>query len=342
MTIALDMIRGRSNVVTLTNKSGGALVAGDVCVIDTSNDEAATTTTSAASVLKVYIAAESIANNAAGKFYSAGFCPLVTPSASTTRGRYLFTHTVAKQAAESATYGAGAFGVILKSGTTPSVWLFGSTAQGSGGGIARSGSTTDDHLAVWNGSNVDSLKDGGVAGAGALTLLEQHTGAGVSTPTLDFATAISATYDEYIFEFINVVPATDNVNFWMRVSTDGSTYLTTNVYATAGFRWTYNATGVGGNPPAAPTSQLSLDCGDTLDNSANYGFCGFMRLFNPLSTGVYKLVRGEFTYLSNAPAQVSVAFAGVYVATTAVVKVQFLFSSGDVASGTIRCYGVAK
>ncbi len=133
MTSSLDMIRGRSNVVTLTNSSGGALVAGDVCVLNTGADESATTTTSAASVLKVYIAAESIASAATGRFYSSGFCPLVTPSASTTRGRYLFTHTVAKQAAENATYGAGAFGVILKSGTTPSVWLFGSTAQASGG-----------------------------------------------------------------------------------------------------------------------------------------------------------------------------------------------------------------
>lgn len=34
-----------------------------------------------------------------------------------------------------------------------------------GGGITRSGSTTDAHLAVWNGSNADSLKDGGTISA---------------------------------------------------------------------------------------------------------------------------------------------------------------------------------
>lgn len=33
------------------------------------------------------------------------------------------------------------------------------------GGVARSGSTTDGHLAVWNGSSADSIKDGGVAPA---------------------------------------------------------------------------------------------------------------------------------------------------------------------------------
>ena len=30
MTASLDMIRGRSNIVTMTNNSGGALIAGDV------------------------------------------------------------------------------------------------------------------------------------------------------------------------------------------------------------------------------------------------------------------------------------------------------------------------
>lgn len=166
MTSSLGMIRGRSNIVTLTNNSGGALVAGDVCVQDTSADEKVTTTTSAASVLKVFVAAESIANGAAGRFYESGYCPLVNVNASVTRGRFLFTHTVAKQAAENATYGSGAFGKILKSGTTPSAIIYSATAQISGSSVTRSGSTTGDHLAVWDGSNADSIKDGGAVGAG--------------------------------------------------------------------------------------------------------------------------------------------------------------------------------
>ena len=34
-------------------------------------------------------------------------------------------------------------------------------AADSGGGVTRSGATTDGHLAVWNGSSADSIKDGG-------------------------------------------------------------------------------------------------------------------------------------------------------------------------------------
>lgn len=144
MTSSLDMIRGRSNVVTLTNNSGGALVAGDVCIQDTSADEKATTTTSAASVLKVFVAYEAIANGATGRFYESGYCPLVNVNASVTRGRFLFTHTVAKQAAENATYGAGAFGKILKSGTTPSAIIYSATAQAAGGSIGGSSGSTDN------------------------------------------------------------------------------------------------------------------------------------------------------------------------------------------------------
>jgi hypothetical protein len=40
------------------------------------------------------------------------------------------------------------------------------TGSFGGGGINRSGSTTNNHLAVWNGSNTDSLKDGGAVPTG--------------------------------------------------------------------------------------------------------------------------------------------------------------------------------
>lgn len=180
MTASLDMIRGRSNVVTMTNNSGGALIAGDVCIQDATADENVTTTTSAASTSKVFVAAESIGIGAAGKFYESGYCPYVKPNASLTRGHFLFTDTVAKQATGSASYAAGAFGRVLKAGTTPSAIIYSQTAQISGGGVTRSGATTDNHLAVWNGSNADSIKDGGVPGSGGATTF---TTAQASPPT---------------------------------------------------------------------------------------------------------------------------------------------------------------
>lgn len=45
------------------------------------------------------------------------------------------------------------------------------TIEGAAG-VARSGSTTDAHLAVWNGGNADSIKDGGVVPAGGATIYQ--------------------------------------------------------------------------------------------------------------------------------------------------------------------------
>lgn len=121
----LNMIRGRQVIASLTNQSGGAIIAGDVVIVSTANDESFTTTTSAAyNSTRVGVALESIAAAAAGRVLLEGYAPLVNVSASATRGYYLLTHTVAKQATSQSAYVAGAFGQILKAGTAPSAMIF--------------------------------------------------------------------------------------------------------------------------------------------------------------------------------------------------------------------------
>lgn len=167
MTSNLDLIRGRQVVQSLTNQSGGAVIAGDVVIVSTANDESFTTTTSSAyNSTRVGVALDSIAAAAAGRILLEGYAPLVNVSASATRGHYLLTHTVAKQATSQAGYAAGAFGQIIKAGTMPSAVIF-PVAQVGSAGITRSGATTDNHLMVWNGSNADSAKDGGVVPSGS-------------------------------------------------------------------------------------------------------------------------------------------------------------------------------
>lgn len=211
MTAPLDMIRGRSNIVTLTNNSGGALVAGDVCVQDTSGDEYATTTTSAASVLKVFVAAESIAAAATGKFYESGYCPLVNVSASVTRGRFLFTHTVAKQASENATYGAGAFGKILKSGTSPSALIYSATAQVSGlGSFVQLSQTV-------LGGNATTISFGTISGSyTSLRLAFQGRGTQAATEVdvlLQFNADTGGNYDrDFLVAYNSTTLSTQAVN----------------------------------------------------------------------------------------------------------------------------------
>lgn len=174
MTVSLDMIRGRSVVVTKTNNSGGGLIAGDVCVQDSTGAEYVTTTTSANSVLKVYVAAEAIASGAAGRFYAAGFCPYINPSASMTAGRYLFTHTVAKQAAENATFGQGAFGYITTGGATPACWLF-TVSQQSVGGAGSDTTAIHNNVA----GEIAAITAKGAPVAGDFVIIEDSAAANV-------------------------------------------------------------------------------------------------------------------------------------------------------------------
>lgn len=127
---------GRRVLIPLTNKSGGAVAAGDVVVIDTTTNESFTTTTTASFGGAIGIAWEAISNNATGRVAVAGYVDLVNVSASVTRGDFGYTHTVAKQAAANSTRSAGAFCAFLKSGTTPSAWLFGLSDGAASAGLS--------------------------------------------------------------------------------------------------------------------------------------------------------------------------------------------------------------
>lgn len=179
--------------------------------------------------------------------------------------------------------------------------------------------------------------DGSGGGGGGLVLLEQHTAA--ASATLDFTTAITGTYDEYLIEFVNVIPATNAVSLWMRMSTNGgSTYDAGANYsflAAGTNRFGVASTGVdsGGN-------QILL-AKSAVDNGATAGVNGSLRLFSPGSTALHKNITGQLNIITAGIIE-SQQTSGWYRITTAVNAFRFLFSAGNITSGTIRVYGVEK
>lgn len=179
--------------------------------------------------------------------------------------------------------------------------------------------------------------------AGALVLLEQHSAS--ASAALNFTTWYSSLYDEYIIELINVVPATNNVDGAMHMSTDGgATYDTTNLYTNSIL--VFNSTGqaVTGHPTTAPTSAFLVRNVAEINNLAAYGLNGTVHLFNPGSATVFKRIQGQYSYGSGtAPVLLqTIQYMGSYQNATAVNALRFLFTGGNIASGTIRIYGVAK
>jgi hypothetical protein len=172
-----------------------------------------------------------------------------------------------------------------------------------------------------------------------LVLLEQHTAA--ASATLDFTSFISSTYDQYLFELVDIVPATDDTIPYMRVGTGGGpTYDAGNNYGWTGWRWLNSGSGTSG--AASGEAQISLTL--AIHKAANWPpLCGSLKLFNPQSSSTNKLITGQFeTFDTAANLPLGTVLAASYQAVTAITAVRFLMSSGNITSGTIRVYGVAK
>jgi len=161
-----------------------------------------------------------------------------------------------------------------------------------------------------------------------------------SSASVEFTTAgwFDGTYKELIFKFIDILPANDGANIYVRGSTDGgSTYLNTNEYDYANF-----GRGQSGNVSSngASASFIRLNAGaNGIGNASNEGFGGELSLLNP-STSTYKRVlnlsnqkdsAGDFNYQSGG---------GLILTTSSVNAIQFLMSSGNISSGEILVYGV--
>ena len=188
---------------------------------------------------------------------------------------------------------------------------------------------------------VTNIAQGGGAGAAGsgLVLLEQHTAS--ASATLDFTTFISSTYDDYLFRCVNLMPTTTNTNLLMQMGTGaGPTYDTGANYGWAGWRWAPGGSAFAG-ASSGPTS-IGLDASGGVKSDAVLPFSGSWRLSGPQSTASAKTVIGQAGYVDNTGTIIGCTLTGLYIPTTAVTAVRFLMSSGNITSGTIRVYGVAK
>jgi hypothetical protein len=175
----------------------------------------------------------------------------------------------------------------------------------------------------------------GATSNGKVFLAEQVASASAQ---LDFTGFVSATYDEYEFEIVDIVMATDNVNLLMRMSTNGG-----SSYAAGASDYAYalnqstNAFsgGVGSN------GTTSIDVSGGIDNAANNSVNGSAKLFKPGGSG-HKNVTFQTSGIKNDNNFYAVTGAGRYKSTTAVDAIRFLASSGNITSGVIRVYGIAK
>ena len=178
---------------------------------------------------------------------------------------------------------------------------------------------------------------------GAMTLLATQTASG--SANLSFTSGIDSTYDSYVFKFINIHPATDNVYFQFNMSTDGGSSY--NVTKTSTFFRSYHNEA---DDNVAISYATSLDLAQSTafqrltaesGNGADENSCGFLQLFSPSSTTFVKHFINKLQQNAYNDFCQNDFSAGYGNTTSAVNAIQFQMSSGNIDSGVIKLYGIS-
>ena len=193
-------------------------------------------------------------------------------------------------------------------------------------------------------ASITSLPSG-VSGS-SLVLISEQTAS--SSATVDFTSGIDSTYKEYIFKFINIEPVTDGADFSFQVETGtNSDYnqTITSSYFRAYHHENDSAAGlayVTDNDLAQSTNFqiLAGAVGNGADGNDDECASGEMHLFNPSDTTFIKHFTSHINMYENGNSCQAIFVAGYINDTTAITRVRFKFSSGNIATGTIKMYGV--
>ncbi len=188
---------------------------------------------------------------------------------------------------------------------------------------------------VSGGSAAPSFNNAATVGA-SMVLIQTQTAS--SSATLDFTTGIDSTYDEYLFTFVSVLPATDAQNLWLRVSTDGGS--TWKSGASDYFRVINTLSTASTNTPSGSTGENAMTLTATQSNNSGRPMGGELRIFRP-SDGKLHPVTWMMAYFDGTNHKL-VTGSGFYNSGTAVNGIRFLFASGNMADGTIALYGIRK
>ena len=192
-------------------------------------------------------------------------------------------------------------------------------------------------------SNNNGLETGDVGGS--LVLISETTASNSSA--VNFTSGIDSTYKEYQFHFTDIHPASGNSAFMFNLSADGgSNYNVTKT--TTAFWAAHNEAGSDSNlyyrtsedlAQSTADQKLSVEVTFPASVDDDNSFSGILHLFVPSSTTFVKhFISDGNHYASNYSTRSFVA--GYGNTTSAINAITFKMSTGNIATGTIKMYGV--
>jgi len=156
--------------------------------------------------------------------------------------------------------------------------------------------------------------------------------------SVDFTSGISSTYDDYLIIIETVTSASASAYPRFRLYQSGAFGT---AYATSAF--SYQTGGVVGSDFS--TSATSIGSSGSGTPSTSTRWSGTFNLFAVnTATSTVPTLAGKITGLTTGPSSAGAGYQISGATTTAAVVTgfQFFFSTGNVASGTIRLYGIVK
>jgi len=183
-------------------------------------------------------------------------------------------------------------------------------------------------------------------GGGVWTKIKTLTASADST--LDFIDGTSdvvldSTYPIYVFKFINIHLATDNGEWGINFTTDGTNF---NVTKTTAYWYANHKEDDSGTALDYSTSrdlaqgtalqQLGADVGADNDQSTS----GELMLFNPSSTTFVKHFIANTNYAHADDYSIDLYVGGYANTTSAITGARFSAVSGNIDAGTFKLYGL--
>jgi len=175
----------------------------------------------------------------------------------------------------------------------------------------------------------------GPAASAGMVLVEEHSAS--NSASLSFTTCISSTYDTYQITIGTLIPATNGAGIFLQADGDSGSN-----YSWAAYRFNNSGAAAAGSES---TTQVDVSSGDVVNNSTAHGGLSASLIWSLVNNAAPSQSRFNGTvgyYNVSGPTTVGATLIGSYTSSSAVTSFQILASTGNLASGTVRCYGLAK
>lgn len=210
--------------------------------------------------------------------------------------------------------------------------------------------TASDKILFSDATASDALKQDTVQGildlvtsSGAWTLLATATAS--SSSSLDFTSAsvtIDDTYKEYALVLSSLKPGMDNASLLVRTSTDGGGTFDSGASD-------YRYAGISSNDGSTSPASAPKGSGDTFIQVNNSGIgsstgekiSGVIYLHEPAAAD-YFLLDWHTTHINSTGQTETTVGSGVRATAANVDGIRLFMTSGNIASGTARLYGIQK